>query len=658
MRNWPNTASGIISRWCWVEEIPIAPERRRFRRIHGLQLPLHPQQVAGWVISLFIGSGTFAVSTPLLEPFGLRSLLSISLATIFLVHLLFHLAVLLLDPADPRVRARPTNLVVPEFDRKKHPHVIENGRCHLCNITTNGDRTKHCSICNKCVVRFDHHCKWLNNCIGARNYPLFLACLISAILASLSVVALSIAELFLFNVHRDVRRSNATMENATNLPSTIFPIQQPPGTGTLLVILTIGILSAIAAILLIHLCFFHGYIACLGLTTYEYVKNKRERKLEAGKTNLTTNVTTCPSFCARVNVPARYRFCDSRVDASMEVVSRERNGTKEYSEYGIDRPEDVPSGRDRKNNFRLCFTYETNSNGASIELSSRSTIDENNDDKHRNNSSSWTGNVAVAVAESPDFKSSTPSPVSCCFSIVNPISSARLERNKQPRSRKCRKDSTDSIAGTSAPKERRTCGTIGRIRTFLRTRFRKNARQRSINAESADRTKRRNRVAPSVDREEGNVTETSVSTFENQLENRNETREEPSSVSLSRPSNKLPPLDLRTARISSIDDIVPDEIGPDLIPVPPPSTVTAIVASPTVIPPPIRTIPSLSKRNNHQSHLRARRSSLRKRPRFKMGPRLAQSAQLSPIPESEFSKPASPRSPPQPNHFAFPPLQN
>ncbi|KAK2586473.1 hypothetical protein KPH14_010744 [Odynerus spinipes] len=656
MRKWPSTASGIISRWCTPEERPIAPEYRRYRRVNGLQLPLHPQQVVGWAITVFIGSGTFAVSTPLLEPFGLQPLLSASLATIFLVHLLFHLAVLLLDPADPRVRARPTNLVVPEFDRKKHPHVIENGRCHLCNITTSGDRTKHCSICNKCVVRFDHHCKWLNNCIGGRNYPLFLACLISAILAALSVVALSFAELLLFNVHRDVRRSNATMENATSLPSTILPIQQPPGTGTLLVILTIGILSAIAAILLIHLCFFHGYIACLGLTTYEYVRNKRERKLEAGKTNLTSNPAACPSFCARVNVPVRYRFCDSRVDASMEVVSR--NGTKESSsEYVVDTPEDDATvTRERRNNFRLCFTYESTSNGASIELSSRTmNLDENNEEKYQN-SSSWTGNVAVALAESPDFKSSTPSPVSCCFSIVNPISSSRLDRNKQTRSRKCRKDSTDTATGVV--KERRTCGTIGRIRTFLRTRFKKNGRQRSVNAENSDRTtKRRNKIAPSGDRnEDGTVAETSVSRLEI---DGNERMENPpiSSIS-SRPPTKLPPLDLRKVKISSTDEIVVDEISPDL-PHVAPSTVAAIVASPPSIPPPMRTISSsLSKRNNHQSHLRARRSSLRKRPRFKMGPRLAQSAQLSPIPESEFSKPASPRSPPQPNHFAFPPLQD
>ncbi|MCB0370870.1 MAG: hypothetical protein KDD45_15965 [Bdellovibrionales bacterium] len=28
----------------------------------------------------------------------------------------------------------------------------------------------HCKRCRRCVEFFDHHCKWLNNCIGAKNY--------------------------------------------------------------------------------------------------------------------------------------------------------------------------------------------------------------------------------------------------------------------------------------------------------------------------------------------------------------------------------------------------------------------------------------------------------------------------------------------------------
>lgn len=35
-------------------------------------------------------------------------------------------------------------------------------------------RAHHCSICGRCVLGMDHHCPWMNNCIGLRNQKSFL----------------------------------------------------------------------------------------------------------------------------------------------------------------------------------------------------------------------------------------------------------------------------------------------------------------------------------------------------------------------------------------------------------------------------------------------------------------------------------------------------
>ncbi|XP_067100370.1 palmitoyltransferase ZDHHC4 [Osmerus mordax] len=142
--------------------------------------------------------------------------------------------------------------------------------CPTCQLVKPA-RSKHCRVCNRCVQRFDHHCVWVNNCVGAQNTRYFLMYLLSVCGMAGSMAVLT-GDMLLQAVLRSglLRAHYLDQQGQHQQAGTAFIIQHLFLTFPRIVFM-LGFLVFVCFLLASYFLF-HSYLALVNQTSNEWYK--------------------------------------------------------------------------------------------------------------------------------------------------------------------------------------------------------------------------------------------------------------------------------------------------------------------------------------------------------------------------------------------------
>ncbi|XP_056261122.1 palmitoyltransferase ZDHHC14-like [Seriola aureovittata] len=178
--------------------------------------------------------------------------------------------------------------------------------CFTCKIFR-PPRASHCSLCDNCVERFDHHCPWVGNCVGRRNYRFFY----------LFIVSLSFFTIFIFAfvITHVILRSNRT--------GFLSALKDSPASVLEVVVCFFSVWS------IVGLSGFHTYLISSNQTTNEDIKGSWSTKRSKDNYNPYSYGNILTNCCAALCGPLPPSLIDRRglIRSDTPQTTSQSNGT-------------------------------------------------------------------------------------------------------------------------------------------------------------------------------------------------------------------------------------------------------------------------------------------------------------------------------------------